>query len=416
MRRWEAVASTAATALGLPIGLAALSACALGSALWFTATDEALRSAGAYATPSAATTAALAAETMCIELVVGVGMLISVRQPGQPVGWLLLVGGGLMSLGNLGEAYAIHGFAAEPSVLPGSAVAAWIGNLSWGPAIVALGVALLLFPSGRVVSATWARVVWLALAVTALVTGLMAIRPGPLPLTLAIQNPLAVDPVGEIPIRLLNVAYGLSVGAFPALAAGSIVLRYRHGTPVEQLQLKWVAGAVTIFAIAFGALALRGPWDSASDVGLFVALSLTPVAIGIAITRYRLYAIDAIIRRTLLYGALSVALGGCYFGGVVLFQALLHPVTGQDTIAVAAATLLIAGVFRPLRGRIQVVIDRRFYRLRYDATQATSTLSARLGHEVDLDVIEADLVGAVSETMQPEHVAVWLRPTLRTSR
>jgi hypothetical protein len=194
-------------------------------------------------------------------------------------------------------------------------------------------------------------------------------------------------------------------------------MRLRRAVGVERQQLKWFAYAVAIFAIATTlnviTIAIDAPrWYEWAVNAIFTAAGTTiPISIGIAILRYRLYDIDILINRTLVYGSLTVTLVALYFGGIVVLQRLFVFLTGQkSTLAVVVSTLVIAALFSPLRRRMQSFIDRRFYRSKYDARKTLEAFSAKLRDETDLDALSDDLVGVVRETMQPLHVSLWLRP------
>jgi hypothetical protein len=193
-------------------------------------------------------------------------------------------------------------------------------------------------------------------------------------------------------------------------------MRLRRAVGVERQQLKWFAYAVAIYAIGTTlnviTFAVDAPrWFEWAANAIFTAAGTTiPISIGIAILRYRLYDIDILINRTLVYGSLTVTLVALYFGGIVALQRMFVGLTGQQsTLAVVASTLLIAALFSPLRHRIQSFIDRSFYRRKYDARKTLEAFSAQLRNETDLDALGDDLVVVVRETMQPAHVSLWLR-------
>jgi MFS family permease len=233
-----------------------------------------------------------------------------------------------------------------------------------------------------------------------------------------IDNPIGIEGVGSVENLLIFgvLLNGLLVIAFVGTAA-SVVVRFRRSRGVERLQMKWfvyvsvvfVGGSIltSVIGVATG---LR--WlEQFSFVLSMVALVGLPIAVGIAILRYRLYDIDVVINRTLVYGLLTLLLALMYFGGIVLLQRVFVLLTGQQsTLAVVASTLLIAALFNPLRGRIQAFIDRAFYRRKYDARKTLETFSARLRDETDLEALNSEVVGVVRETIQPAHVSVWLRP------
>jgi hypothetical protein len=219
---------------------------------------------------------------------------------------------------------------------------------------------------------------------------------------------------------------------FPLLAlcilasALSLVLRYRHSRGEEREQIKWIAFAASLMAILFlvalvgGSLLAPGTTDATQPLWLKVLQNATalsyvgvPVAVGFAVLRYRLYDIDVIINRTLVYGTLTVSLALIYLGGVAATEALFRALTGQQQqphLAIVISTLVIAALFNPLRRRIQSFMDRRFYRRKYDAAKTLETFSAKLKDETDRDALRDDLVGVVRDNMQPARVSLWLRP------
>jgi hypothetical protein len=229
-----------------------------------------------------------------------------------------------------------------------------------------------------------------------------------------IRNPLAIDGFAEI-------YKSISFTMFPLLyvvAASSLFVRMRSATEVERQQLKWLAYAAAGFAFGIilvvlsGAIGAPAWFDRTANAVFLVTSEGIIVAIGIAILKYRLYDIDVIINRTLVYGSLTAILAGIYFGGVTTTQALFRALAGQEQLpqlVVVASTLIIAALFNPLRRRIQSFIDRRFYRSKYDAAKTLEGFSTRLRDETDLEALRGDLEGVVRETMQPAHVSLWLR-------
>jgi hypothetical protein len=203
------------------------------------------------------------------------------------------------------------------------------------------------------------------------------------------------------------------------------VLRYRRSGGEERQQIKWIAFAASVVVVVYAITMIASlafpeeSWTTAGSVwwlnlltyAVLASFSLVPIAVGIAILKYRLYEIDLLINRALVYGPLTATLIALYFGGIVVLQRLFVLLTGQQsTLAVVASTLLIAALFTPLRRRIQSFIDRRFYRSKYDARKTLEAFSARLRDETDLEALNDELVGVVRETMQPAHVSLWLRP------
>jgi hypothetical protein len=267
----------------------------------------------------------------------------------------------------------------------------------------------MIFPHGRLLSPRWRPVAWLAAAVTIAATVLLAIVPWDLlDPGVPAQNPVGVESLGylgiapPIPIIVIGIPTTL-------LSVASLVLRFRRSRGEERQQLKWfVYAGVLIVGALF--VPLFVPGVAASLLQLLV-MPLLPVAVGVAITRYRLYEIDLLINRTLVYGALTALLVVVYVGSVVSLQGALRVLTGQESqVAVVASTLAVAAIFNPLRRRIQAFVDRRFYRRKYDAAKTLAAFSAKLRDETDLDALSDDLVGVVRETMQPAHVSLWLRP------
>jgi len=242
---------------------------------------------------------------------------------------------------------------------------------------------------------------------------LCALSPGPIISLGPINNPLAIE-------SLPNDAYkGVErvVNALIFVALISLIVRLRHARELERQQIKWFVYA-TVLMISGGILtypvseAIGSVWLKwISFVPFIVGVMAIPISMGIAIMRYRLYDIDLLINRTLVYGSLTATLVALYFGVIVVLQRLFVLLTGQQsTLAVVASTLLIAALFTPLRRRIQSFIDRRFYRKKYDARKTLEAFSAKLRDETDLDALSNDLVGVVRETMQPAYVSLWLRP------
>jgi hypothetical protein len=208
-------------------------------------------------------------------------------------------------------------------------------------------------------------------------------------------------------------------------SALSLVLRYRHSGGEERQQIKWIAFAASVVAVLYAIAMIASfvfpeeSWTTAGSVwwlnllmyAVIASFTLVPIAVGIAVLKYRLYEIDIIINRALVYGALTVTLVGVYVGTIVLLQGLLRAFTAQESqLGIVASTLAVAALFNPLRRRIQGFIDRRFYRRKYDAAKTLEAFSAKLRDETDLDALSDDLVGVVRETMQPVHVSLWLRP------
>jgi len=307
--------------------------------------------------------------------------------------------------------YATYALLAAPGSLPAAEAAAWIYSWVWVPALGIIVFLPLLFPTGRLPSPGWRPFAWLSVLLTGAGTIMAALSPGP-GVGLSIRNPFGIESLPNLNEQLQALMFVLIF-----LASASLVVRLLHARGVERQQIKWVAYAGALGAGAslptytvLEAVDIR--WlHMVGYVAALVGILGVPTAVGIAITRYRLYEIDLLINRTLVYGTLTAMLVAVYFGGIVVLQRLFVALTGEkSTLAVVASTLLIAALFTPLRRRIQSFIDKRFYRRKYDARKTLEVFSARLREETDLDALSDDLVGVVRETMQPAHVSLWLRP------
>jgi len=359
-----------------------------------------------------------------------VGAMIASRRPGNPIGWLCLTIGLLWTFSGVLDYYDVYGMA-RPGSVPFPLAMAWVNNWLWVPSVGLMGTyVFLLFPDGRLPSRRWRPLAWLCGVVIAFVSVGVAFGPGPLEDLGGVQNPIVLLRPWMMP------AFWVSLPLLPLCmlaSALSLVMRYRHAGGEERQQIKWMAFAAAVVAVVYLIAMIASlvfPKDSWTTVGPVWWLNLLtyaallsfvaiPVAVGFAILKYRLYDIDIIINRALVYGTLTATLAALYFGGIVVLQRLFVLLTGQQsTLAVVASTLLIAALFNPLRRRIQSFIDRRFYRAKYDARKTLESFSVKLREETDLEALNEDLVGVVRETMQPAHVSLWLRPatTLQISR
>jgi hypothetical protein len=331
-----------------------------------------------------------------------VGALVASRRPKNAIGWLLCIVGLAITSSIFMDEYASYAQSLRSGSLPGAEVVAYLSNINPGP-LLAIFVPLL-FPDGRLPSRRWRPVVWLVGAGIALYVVGSA-------LDLGHANPLGVElPRGVLEAVFILEDILLGVGVVGSVA--SVALRLWRSRGEERQQIKWFVYAAAVVVV--GGLGTSFLPSSSSDVfwGLtLLGFAAMPVAVGIAILKYRLYEIDLIINRTLVYGSLTVVLVLVYFGNIVLLQRVFVILTGQkSTLAVVASTLAIAALFNPLRHRIQSFIDRRFYRRKYDARKTLEAFSAKLRDETDLDALNDELVGVVRETMQPAHVSLWLRP------
>jgi hypothetical protein len=342
-----------------------------------------------------------------------VGAVVASRRPENPVGWLFLAIGILTAIAVVGDAYAEQGLPRRGAIPPAVMLGAWIQTWFWYPLIAMSTLfSMLLFPSG-LPSRRWRPVLWVSVVLVAVVTVMAAHSPTLEASGRRFSNPfraggLSVEHVEETRIfQLLTALILVGIG----VSVVSLVLRFRRSRGVERQQLKWFVYAVTLVALTFLASALFPAYER-SDASGFIfgfVIGLVPVSCGIAILRYRLYDIDRIINRTLVYLGVTSLLALIYIVCVFAFGGLV--VGASDNIlVVAATTLAAAGLFRPLRARVQSFVDSRFYRSRYDATRTLDDFGHRLREETDLDELTRDLVAVVRKTMQPKHVSVWLRP------
>ncbi len=341
------------------------------------------------------------------------GALVASRVRANAIGWIFCLMGFLIGVGNLAYQYADYALYVSSGSLPGGATAAVLQNLGLTPTFGLLGLALLLFPDGRLPSRRWLPALSIALLGSTLVGAGYALRPG------ALDEPFetVTNPFGIGTLELMDTLSGLGwllMSASVALAAAAMIVRLRRSRGNERQQLKWIrlaaAGAGAVILVNFTTFPLENAEiDQVRLVVVGLAFAGFPVAAGTAILRYRLYDIDVVINRTLVYGALTATLLASYLGLVLMLQLALSPLTEQSDLAIAGSTLAVAALFRPLRGRIQELVDRRFYRRRYDAARTLEAFGARLRDEVELESLNADLRGVVAETMQPAHVSLWLR-------
>lgn len=343
------------------------------------------------------------------------GALLAWQRPRHPMGWVFLGIGLSQAVDTLATGYAIYGLVASPGSLPFAPESAWLAIWAWAPGFGLLIVfSLLLFPDGALPSPRWRPVAYFAALGVALATvpiavagwpqrglGLLAVQPEP-----GFDAPVAIA-------ALLQLAGLLLITITGALSIASLVLRLRRSRGMARQQLKWFtyAGAfeisvvlATTFVAFPAAVALIAP---------LLVVPLLPIATTVAILRYRLFDIDLIIRRTLVYAVLSAVLAVVYVAAVLLLQVLIKPLTPDNGIAVAASTLLVAALFRPARTRVQELVNHRFFRSSYDAQQVVSSFAGRLRDEVDLDSLAADLNHTIEVTMRPASVSVWLRSSDR---
>jgi hypothetical protein len=330
------------------------------------------------------------------------GALVASRQPRNPIGWILLAGG---------AAYTIGGLTITQTESEGGAPALvhWLSTWVWMAGIGPIATfGLLLFPDGHLPSPRWRAFAWFAAAAVVVTGAVIAFKPGPFEDD-TVVNPLGIDAPPVVVDLLENVSpIALALAILGSIA--SLFVRFRRARNVERQQLKWLSytgalvGVALIVAVIIESIAGERAVDLTNTI-ISVSLAFVPVAMGVAILRHRLYDIDVVINRTLVYGALTATLGGAYLGTVLLVGLAV----GESGFAVAVSTLAVAALFRPARARIQGAVDRRFYRRRYDAALTLEAFGARLRDELDLETLGADLRDVVSETVQPASVTLWLR-------
>jgi hypothetical protein len=342
-----------------------------------------------------------------------VGVLVVWRRPGNRVGWLLSAGALLSAAQFLFAGYSVFGLLSDAPP-PRADLAAWV--YTWSGAWLGLPLALvaLSFPDGRIRLRRAKVGVAVALLITVLLSALLALRPGPLFNVRFVENPFGLAVVGDAQGPLLALVVIVFLAGM-GLMLSSLWERFRRSTGDERLQLKWVleaAGVMSSLLLIVAFPLVFTNWDAAKVV-FSVAVSLVPLSIGVAILRHRLYDIDVLINRTLVYGLTTGGIAAAFFGAIVILQTLLRPFTTGSEIAVAASTLLTVALFQPLRSRMQQAVDRRFSRARYDAARTLDAFAVELRDEVDLESVQADLLAAVNQTMSPAHASLWLRGRAR---
>ncbi len=341
-----------------------------------------------------------------------VGAIVAAGRPRNPVGWLLLTIGVTAAIG-LPTSALYRWDTDHAGTFTGAAFNAWLDGTLW---LLWIGFlvprVLLLFPDGKLPSRRW-RVVGAAqfLVLAGLVVA--ALKPGPISDYEEYDNPFGLRPLAgafDFASAHGNAAFPLFL--FAALAPiAALIVRFRRSRGVERLQMKWFTWAVAVTAVLWISGSMLPSAEAQAIVEPFglLSLCLAPVTIGIAVLRYRLYEIDRLISRTLVYGALTVLLGAAYVGLVLSGQALLESFAGGSNLAIAVSTLVVAALFLPLRSRVQSFVDRRFYRRRYDAQRTLEGFGAQLREQVDMSPLRNGLLDVVDETMRPAHVSLWLR-------
>ncbi|MEX1252816.1 MAG: hypothetical protein WEE64_00600 [Dehalococcoidia bacterium] len=343
-------------------------------------------------------------------LLASVGALILARLPGHRIGLLFAFAPVSMMIANLAGVYYEAG---RDHDLPARALIVALVTSTWLLGGGSLGAFLpLLFPTGEYLTPRWRWVGRLAAGCLIIAALAWTLTPGAVQGYEELTNPIGIPRTGLLMEVIGDAAFFGFVGA-TLMGIPSLVLRFRRAGSVERQQIKWFVGA-TLCALVLNLFV--GPMLEFAGISLpgavyLLAIGLVPASVGIAIFRYRLYDIDRIINRTLVYGLLTAALGLTYLGLVVGLQALFQPVAGGSDVAIALTTLAVAALFLPARRRIQDAVDSRFNRRRYDAARTLEAFSARLRDEVDMETLQGDLIAVVNETVQPAHVSLWLRPS-----
>jgi hypothetical protein len=353
-----------------------------------------------------------------------VGLVLAVRRSRHPIGWLFVAMGLVAAVHAFAFEYATRALATAPGSLPAPEWLAWVAYWTWPLNLLGLALLLLLFPDGRLPSRRWRIVPWLLGLSFAGITVWTMLHPALLDLGMVkTANPAGVAALDDRAVQGLGTILGtlaiLIVFVGSVACALAPIVRRRRAQPIERQQLKWLAAVATATGLTGAAGFVMGGFDSTSVAvagRLLLLLALAgvvvgiPAAVGVAVLRYRLYDLDRLISRTLVYGLLTVVLGLGYAGIVLVLSQLFGGIGGEPpSWIVAGATLSVAALFQPARRRIQTVVDRRFNRRRYNAAKTVEAFSRRLRDEVDLDALSAELLGVVDQTIQPTRASLWLR-------
>jgi len=344
-----------------------------------------------------------------------VGAFLASHRPKNPVGWILCAMGLFLEIQAFAGAYSDYALFAHPGSVPGGILMLWVTEWVGVWVFPSAVLLVLFFPHGRLLSRGWWAVVWMAVVGGALWALWWATWAQSNYFYPSIDNPFGIGGTLGNAIKGLGALGATAVFVSCLAAVLSAIVRLDNARGEERQQIKWFVYAAAVLLgdflfVALPAQEIAGP--GAAFVFIVVGLVGIPLAVGVAILKYRLYEIDTLINRTLVYGSLTVLLAAVYFGGVTATQAILQTLTGQEELpqlAIVASTLVIAALFTPLRRRIQGFIDKLFYRKKYDARKTLEAFSAKLRDDTDLDALSEDLVGMVRETMQPAHVSLWLR-------
>ena len=361
-----------------------------------------------------------------------VGALVASKSPENPIGWICLTAGLFWMFIVVSDpltAYSLATTGSAPGPVMFDALTLW----SWALPLGLLGTFMvMLFPDGRLPSRRWRPLAFLSGVAILLTSVSLTLEPGPLPHRGGVRNPLGIE--GQPWVQSVGSACILLLALCILASALSLIWRYRHSDMEARQQIKWLAFAASFVGVTYLSALIGGiffvpeylftegktpVWISLIFNLVLISFAGIPTAIGIAVMKYRLYDIDILINRTLVYGSLTATLAALYFGGVVATQAVFRTLTGQEQqpqLAIVISTLAIAALFGPLRRRIQNVIDRRFYRRKYDAARILGDFGARLREDVDLQTLNDDLLEVVRETVQPAHVSLWLRDREENTR
>jgi hypothetical protein len=352
-------------------------------------------------------TASNVALTLAFVSFATMGAVVAARVPQNPLGWLFLAIGLLAALSVLSEYYAFRGLVERPGSLSLALPVAWVYAWLWYPTVILLLFVPLLYPSGRVPGPRWRLLLTAEIVFALVVTALYMLDPGRLDDDKRLPlNPVGVGPLGTA-VDHLGPVLGVSAFTFIVLGIASLVIRFRRSRDIERQQIKIRAFAAVCVLAGIGLSSVTtSAWG---DVVTAATILLFPVAVGVAMLRYRLYDVDRVINKTLVYGALTTVLAGAYAGLVLASQALFSSFSHGSNVGIAISTLLVAALFMPLRQRIQGFVDRRFYRGRHDAARTLDRFTARLRREIDIDTVQGDLLAVVRDTLQPAETWLWLR-------
>jgi hypothetical protein len=363
--------------------------------------------------------AALAAVSLSLLTFSLVGALIAARLPASPIGWLLIAVGLSWAGDSTLEGYARYGLVLHPGSLPGAAYANAVDAWMWLVSISLMGIFLFqLFPDGRLLSQRWRIVTWVSGGALTLAVASQTLAPGRLTdaTVSSADNPLGLGGLGGLR-SVASLALSLTLACIP-LSTVSLILRYRRSQGAVRMQMKWLVSATAAVVIVYAVVISisvypegKTPlWLMVLQDGTVVSFCLIPLAIGAAVLRYRLYEIDVIVRRTVVYAVLVATLAAVYLVGVTALGSIGRAATGQSgTLAVTVSTLLVAASFQPLRTRVQAAVDRRFYRRRYDAERAATAFTTHLRGQIDLEALNRELLWVINDTVQPSHASLWLR-------